>query len=142
MALGDSYSSGEGLGNYDLSWAYDSHTWEYDSQTNESNPNHCHRHRNAYPSLFSGGFQYGVPAFHACSGAVTRDVLDRSRYGEMPQVQRLKPATSLVTITVGGNDAGFTQVLGDCGIPACDEQYQQNVLENVIPGIKDNLIGV
>ncbi len=56
-----------------------------------------------------------VRAFYACSGATAPDVLSRSRFGEIPQIDhpRLRRA-QLVTISIGGNDAGFVKVLAQC----------------------------
>ena len=45
--------------------------------------------------------------FAACSGATTADVL-------ASQISALQPGTDLVTITIGGNDAGFGPVLQTC----------------------------
>jgi lysophospholipase L1-like esterase len=45
--------------------------------------------------------------FAACSGATTNDVRDN-------QLGGLSSATTLVTITVGGNDVGFVDVVSTC----------------------------
>jgi hypothetical protein len=46
-------------------------------------------------------------AFTACSGATTSDVVST-------QLGPLTSATGLVSITVGGNDAGFGDVMSTC----------------------------
>ncbi|NIH87375.1 GDSL-type esterase/lipase family protein [Amycolatopsis granulosa] len=87
VALGDSYSSGVGAGSY------------LDSSS-------CKRSSNAYPELYARQTSAALD-FRACSGAKTSDVLSK-------QVGALSAGTDLVTISVGGNDAGFASVMQDC----------------------------
>lgn len=63
----------------------------------------CLRSRRSYP------YRLGrtVTAFRACAGAQTGDVLDR-------QLAPFPSDTRLVTITIGGNDAGFIDVIERC----------------------------
>lgn len=89
VALGDSYSSGNGAGNY------------IDSSGD------CHRSNNAYPALWSQANSPSSFSFVACSGAVTSDVTGS-------QVSALNSSTGLVSITIGGNDAGFADVMTTC----------------------------
>ena len=49
--------------------------------------------------------------FRACSGATVADVTNT-------QLSALNGGTSFVTISVGGNDAGFADVLTECAFPA------------------------
>jgi lysophospholipase L1-like esterase len=93
VALGDSYSAGTGAGPYTL-----------DAR--------CQRSPSAYPYLESRARADTTLVFVACAGATTADVLAR-------QVSALTPDTRLVSITVGGNDAGFTKVLGACTVIGC-----------------------
>lgn len=51
------------------------------------------------------------PYMIACSGAVTEDVIGGVA---SPQISALSDYTEYVTITIGGNDAGFAKVLGSC----------------------------
>jgi len=102
-ALGDSYSSGEGAGDYDA--------------RHES----CHRSAYAWPRLMAAALprlirhmQYG--ALIACSGA-TSEALDGQVEGQASQLAELKdvkPAATLITITMGGNDIGFPAILRNC----------------------------
>src|SRR5215471_12546492 len=86
VALGDSYSSGLGAGNYS------------DGSCDESS--------NAYPVLWHGS--HGGSFTNAtCSGATTSDVLNN-------QLGGLSASTTLVTMTIGGNDVGFSNVLITC----------------------------
>ena len=99
VALGDSYSSGEGVEPY-----------EPDSAD-------CHRSAGAYPSLAA----HQAPAraltyrFIACSGATTDDV-NRPETGQVHEVEELSEAVRLVTITIGGNDARFAAMLRRCAL--------------------------
>jgi lysophospholipase L1-like esterase len=87
VALGDSYSSGLGAGSY----------------VNEN----CKISSNAYPQLWANEHDPSVFQFAACAGAVTSDVVAN-------QVSALSPDTELVTISIGGNDAGFADVMREC----------------------------
>jgi hypothetical protein len=92
-ALGDSYSSGVGTGSYTL-----------DSG--------CKRSVYAYPYLWAQRHPGTSLSFVACSGAKTSDVL-------ATQLQSLSAATSLVTMTIGGNDIGFSNLIYQCTLSDC-----------------------
>lgn len=89
VALGDSYSSGVGAGSYD------------------SASGNCKRSTRAYPKLWAAAHSPSSFAFTACSGARTGDVT-------AGQLAPLNSATDLVSLTVGGNDAGFADVMTTC----------------------------
>ena len=63
----------------------------------------CLRSRRSYPYRLGRA----VTRFRACAGAATGDVLSR-QLGTFPR------NTRLVTITIGGNDAGFIDVIQRC----------------------------
>lgn len=88
-ALGDSYSSGVGTRIY------------FDAA--------CQRSVYAYPELDAARLGAAL-TFAACGGAKTDDVL-------ASQLGSLNPATRYVTISVGGNDIGFTSVIQSCALP-------------------------
>ncbi|MFJ4921451.1 SGNH/GDSL hydrolase family protein [Streptomyces sp. NPDC088725] len=89
VALGDSYSSGVGSGGYD------------------SASGDCKRTPRAYPQLWAASHAPSSFAFTACSGALTGDVT-------ASQLAPLNAGTDLVSITIGGNDAGFSDVMTTC----------------------------
>src|SRR5699024_11478358 len=60
-----------------------------------------------YPALWSQAREPGSFTFAACSGATTDDVLAN-------QLDALTVDTTLVTLSVGGNDAGFAEVMLTC----------------------------
>jgi lysophospholipase L1-like esterase len=99
VALGDSYSAGEGA---------------YQIQADLAPGNRCHRTSKAYFHAIAGTFPFhGGAAFWACSGATTNDVL-RGGGGQPPQISRVTAGTTLVTLSIGGNDVGFAHVLAGC----------------------------
>ncbi|MER6578952.1 SGNH/GDSL hydrolase family protein [Nonomuraea sp. NPDC001023] len=101
VALGDSYSSGEGV-------------YEQDAGPVNDGADRCHRARGSYVPLVAQAHPFtGGSAFYACSGATTRQLLS-GQYGQQPQITRVGPSASLVTLSIGGNDAGFTDVLTGC----------------------------
>lgn len=126
VALGDSFSAGEGVPEFELGTAADVTPVPDGLEERYPNDNKCHRsERGSYSQRLAADESIDVnllPAtFAACSGAVTRDV-DRNNpknSGEKPQVEHLSEFTDLVTMTMGGNDVGFGDIamlctLGDC----------------------------
>lgn len=91
VALGDSYSSGTGTRSY------------------VADGTDCLRSTRAYPSLLAARRGYSLD-LRACSGAVVADVT-------AAQLGALSASTAYVTISVGGNDAGFADVLTTCATP-------------------------
>ncbi len=89
VALGDSYAAGNGAGNY------------------ISSSGDCHRSNSAYPALWASAHSPSSFTFAACSGAVTTDVINN-------QLSALNSSTGLVSLTVGGDDAGFSDVITTC----------------------------
>ena len=87
-ALGDSYASGDGTGVY------------YNTS--------CYTSPLSYPPLVATKDGYAL-TFAACSGATTSTVISG-------QLGSLNASTSLVTVQVGGNDAGFTSVMESCAL--------------------------
>ncbi|MFY1624177.1 SGNH/GDSL hydrolase family protein [Micromonospora sp. WMMD723] len=89
VALGDSYASGVGAGSY----------------TSESGS--CQRSTNAYPALYNTNIKPASYKSVACSGATTTDVVNN-------QLSALTSTTTLVSVTIGGNDVGFTTIMSTC----------------------------
>jgi lysophospholipase L1-like esterase len=91
VALGDSYASGLGTRSY--------------SDASGS----CRRSPYAYPVLVARRLDADVTSA-ACAGATTREV-------RRDQLAALSAGTTDVTLTVGGNDAGFRSVIITCAAP-------------------------
>jgi lysophospholipase L1-like esterase len=106
VALGDSYSSGEG-------------DPPYLSGTNISGVDTCHRSALSYPfdTEIALGFFSQSFSFHACSGATIQDFSDANQADHEPaQLSWLNSQTGLVTLTIGGNNADFKDVMESCVI--------------------------
>lgn len=89
VALGDSYSAGVGAGNTIAA------------------SGGCDRSGSAYPRLWASAHTHASFTFAACSGATTLNVISG-------QLSALSPNTTLVSVTAGGDDAGFTHVMQTC----------------------------
>ncbi len=100
-ALGDSYSAGVGA-------------------TPDPASGSCLRSDLSYPALWADEHHPSRFTFVACSGATTADV----RSSQIPAVAR---STSLASITVGGNDVGFSPVVTGCTVAQTDAQCAQLV---------------
>lgn len=100
VALGDSFSAGEGLPPF----------------IPPSDTNGCNRSGQSYPALLANdpALNLDLRAFQACSGATSLDML----YGT--QRNSLDSDTDVVTLTIGGNDIGFPDFARQCVIGTCD----------------------
>lgn len=119
VAVGDSYSSGVG------------------TRTYISDGTSCQRSVYAYPSLIATARGYSLN-FRACSGAKIPDVTNT-------QLSALSATTAYVSISVGGNDAGFADVLTECALPGwmsnCNGAIDkaQAYINNTLPGALSTL---
>jgi lysophospholipase L1-like esterase len=111
VAMGDSYASGTGTREY------------FDSG--------CQRSNHSYAKQLAAQEAMAL-SFVACSGARIPDV-------RANQLGALSAATSLVTLSIGGNDAGFSSVITQCAKPfpfTCtgDITNARNFITNTLPG--------
>lgn len=88
VALGDSYAAGNGTGWPDLSLS-------------------CYRSSLAYAPLIAKARPNTSLSFRACSGAKTGDVTGG-------QTAALSSSTDYVTLSIGGNDVGFVDLILSC----------------------------
>jgi lysophospholipase L1-like esterase len=88
VALGDSFAAGQGAGPY----------------KNDT----CYRSENTYSELAADTKAIKLIKNAACSGDTTQDVVDS-------QLRQLNTTTELVTITAGGNNLGFGDIVASCG---------------------------
>ena len=110
VALGDSYAAGLGAG---------------DEASDD-----CRRSPHAYPELWARRSGASL-VFAACAGARTGEVVG--------QAERITPSATLVTITAGGNDAGFADVMTTCTLGKDDECAQR--VDVAVRFIRDELPG-
>lgn len=139
VALGDSFSSGEGAGDYAPGTDFDDREDLWPFNYDQEKHNRCHRSANSYSAgVYAGNPFKGDYKFVACSGAVNSDFQNpnHSSTDEDPQENALSDKTSLVTLTIGGNDLGFVQVVEDCfwsgerGLPwrtTCQAKHDQRI---------------
>ncbi|WP_141981442.1 SGNH/GDSL hydrolase family protein [Saccharothrix saharensis] len=127
VALGDSYSSGEG-------------TFDYTDPSGS-----CHRSTRSYPYALADEYELlGTPNLAACSGAVTDDIGDPGDPHTSGQFRQLSLDTRLVTITIGGNDAHFARVMDRCVQRPGHDGYgcaQDEALRSLVAGQLSALAG-
>ena len=121
VALGDSYSSGVGSGSY------------------LSDSGDCMRSTKAYPYLWAAANSPSSFTFVACSGATTGSVASG-------QLGALSSSTTLVSVTAGGNDIGFADVMQTCVLSSeatCVNRVNTAIsqMRNSLPGSLDSLYG-
>lgn len=128
-ALGDSFSSGEGAG-------------DYYKATDTPKSNDCHLSKRSYPFLLQHGLELESGKSVACSGAKIKNIkgperIDRSLTNES-RTNQYRPAedhelqpvpgfflqnetysdtTDIVTMSIGGNDIGFGNIISKCVKP-------------------------
>jgi lysophospholipase L1-like esterase len=120
VALGDSYSSGVGAGSY------------------IGSSGSCDRSTDAYPALWDTANQPATYVSEACSGATTATVLSS-------QLSALSAATTLVSITVGGNDVGFSSVMETCVLSSTSScvsavNHAESLTASQLPGELDSVL--
>jgi lysophospholipase L1-like esterase len=120
VALGDSYSAGTGAGRYTAA------------------AKSCERSASAFPQLWAARHHPASFASVACAGATTATV-------RTSQLSALSVRTTLVSITIGGNDVGFSQVMETCVFQlnsACVKAVTtaEASVRKVLPGRLDSLL--
>ena len=92
VALGDSYSAGQGL-----------------DPTGE-----CAQSTQAYGHLLAAAEKWPHVDFEACSGAVIGDIFGKVFFGPQVKATAPQPDVGLVTMSIGGNDVLFSTVVTTC----------------------------
>lgn len=128
VAMGDSYSSGEGVVPF---------------EPGTSGEGGCHRSVDAYPRVLEEDFSPEMKLdnnFVACSGATTADItLDGTNPAQMDV---LRPYTDFVTMTIGGNNMPFVEFAEACAMWLQDYACTigGSATNNAIAGIVNNVI--
>jgi lysophospholipase L1-like esterase len=117
VALGDSYSSGVGAG---------------------STSGSCDQSPNASPALWAKANSPASFTFAACGGATTSDVISS-------QLSSLSASTTLVSITIGGNDVGFSSIMETCVLKStssCESAVSagEKYANDTLPGLLDTTL--
>jgi len=120
VALGDSYSSGVGAGSY------------------YSSSGSCDRSPNAYPALWAAANSPASFTFAACSGAKTTDVINS-------QMSSVTSSATLVSLSIGGNDAGFTSIMETCILSStstCESHIStaEQYVSTTLPGLLNTVL--
>ena len=138
VALGDSFSSGEGVPPF----------------LPPSDTNGCDRATRAYAMLLDQDPELSLNlktllSFTACAGATTETLVSgQSTNGN--QLDAITADTDVVTLTVGGNDVGFVDYAtacfwGDCSQTTAAFQTIQDKINNILPsrlsGLLDSIQG-
>ena len=146
VALGDSYAAGQGLA----------------TPTGQPAAG-CNQTAEDYPHQLAAKLGYNLTDM-TCSGAVTENisknpqsVTDASGAATSIPVQAsaLNASTNIVTVTIGGNDAGFSPVIQSCVAssadgpvagsnqdfkdPNCKEQYMKKGVDTLSKNIADKV---
>ena len=99
VALGDSYTAGPLV------------------LPQDSNDFGCYRSLLNYPHLIQGRYQFSGFKDVSCSGAKTDDMFAPQAIAggaNRPQLEALEATTGLVTVQIGGNDIGFSEIAISC----------------------------
>jgi hypothetical protein len=125
LALGDSYTAGPLIPPFEQ-------------------PYGCLKSGNNYPHLVASAI--GLPLHDAsCSGATTDDMFSAQGVSpgpNPPQLDALDAGTQIVTLSIGGNDIGFSSIAQDCftlnptGTP-CQDKYVVNGVDEISRRIDD-----
>jgi len=116
VALGDSYTAGPVI------------------PVQQNDPGGCLRSDHNYPHLVNPSLNLGAFRDVSCSGATTQDMTQPQGVTpgpNPPQFNALDSSTAAVSLTIGGNDIGFTSILENCsslinaGTP-CQDKYVVN----------------
>lgn len=105
VALGDSVAAGVGL-------------------ADASDSSACDRTNQAYPNLVASALNYRLRNF-ACSGAtLAAGILGQQDVNDLliaPQLQQLfaQPKPTLISLTIGANDVGWTTIIAKCYAGSC-----------------------
>lgn len=115
VSVGDSYSSGEGSPPFDTDTA----------------GSRCHRSAKAWPRLL------GTDHHLACTGATIDDIYGSQR-DALAALNQNSPVDA-ITVTIGGNDIGFRDVLTACYL---DEECSDPLINNRIDGVAQRLADI
>lgn len=128
IAMGDSFSSGEGVE-------------PFEAGTAEPGVNECHRSELAYARILDQDSELTLnlenDGFVACSGATTASIT-LGYNGEGAQIDHVSSDTDVITMSIGGNNMPFSDFAVACVMPgtaSCDE----DAYDNAMAGIANNV---
>lgn len=126
FALGDSYSSGDGAPPY-------------------QGAKGCYRSTKSYPYRLGSGVP--TPVLIACAGSVLANIDQTVQFSWLPgtqldQIQRSPQGNTLITITIGGNDVGFSDELVKCIVSFTSCKSDKARIARKITALRPRLVQV
>ncbi|GHO61466.1 hypothetical protein KSC_003580 [Ktedonobacter sp. SOSP1-52] len=125
-ALGDSYTAGDGAPPY-------------------NGAKNCYRSTKSYPYLLASGAP--TPILIACSGAVADNIDKTVQYSWLPgtqlgELQSYPRGKTLITLTIGGNDIGFSSELTNCITSFTSCKSRRDAISQRITNLEPRLVQV
>lgn len=125
-ALGDSYSAGDGAPPY-------------------FGAKNCYRSTNSYPYLLGSGVP--SPTLIACAGAVTANIDQTVQFSWLPgtqlgELQSYPHGNTLITLTIGGNDVGFSSELTNCITSFTSCKSRRDTISQKITNLEPRLVQI
>ena len=81
-------------------------------------PPGCQKSTNNYPSVLARRLKPAAVTDVTCSGATSADITSRAQLtadgAVPPQIDAVEPDTTLITVTIGGNDVGLAADAAQC----------------------------
>jgi len=114
VAMGSSYAAGPNIG-----------------QSADTPPNRCARSAIIYAHLVAKDQGLALSDV-TCSGATTAHILGPWD-AILPQIEAITPDTTLVTLTIGGNDLGYMSAIGVMRCPRGSEDERQRYFGGSCP---------
>ena len=121
VALGDSFTAGPGILPY------------------EGSPTGCHRSTKNFAKVATPKIKVNQLRDISCSGATTNDLYNPQSVtggSNQPQLNALKADTKVVTMSMGGNDIGFSGIIMTCVTAnplgeSCTEKYNRGGVDEL-----------
>jgi lysophospholipase L1-like esterase len=107
-------------------------------------PPGCQKSTNNYPSVLARRLRPATVTDVTCSGATSADITSRAQLipgGPVPpQIDAVQPDTTLITITIGGNDIGLAADAAQCETasidsPPCLDKFVVNGVDTISTAI-------
>lgn len=107
-------------------------------------PPGCQKSTNNYPSVLARRINPANFTDVTCSGAISADITSQAQVtaggAVPPQIDAVKANTTLVTITIGGNDVGLAADASQCRAasidsPPCADRFVTNGVDSVSEAI-------
>lgn len=111
-------------------------------------PPGCQKSTNNYPSVLARRLKPAAVTDVTCSGATSADITSRAQLtadGSVPpQIDAVEPDTTLITVTIGGNDVGLAADAAQCRAasldsPPCVDKFVTNGVDTISAAIAAQL---